>query len=214
MPSAPAFWDGFYAEHTHAGTGPVNRILIAEVDGLTPGTALDLGCAEGADAIWLAGRGWDVLGVDASRLAVERAHAHAERLGPGRRVRFVQHDLGTDFPPGRFDLVSAQFLHSPVAIPGERERILRRAAAAVAPGGHLLVASHWSVPSWHPAMPDPGHPVNLTLQSPAENLAALRLAKGEWAIVRDELSQIELVGPEGQAGLREDHVLHLRRLEA
>ncbi|MBY0687609.1 class I SAM-dependent methyltransferase [Microbacterium marinilacus] len=214
MPTAPVFWDGFYAEHTRAEQGPVNRILITETEGLTPGTALDLGCAEGADAIWLAQHGWDVLGIDASQIAVERAQAHAERIGHGERVRFAQHDLATDFPSGRFSLVSAQFLHSPVAVPGERERILRHAAEAVAPGGHLLVVSHWSVPSWHPAMPDPGHPVNLTVQSPEENLVALQLADEEWEIVRDELDRIELTSPEGRPGVREDHVLHLRRLDA
>jgi SAM-dependent methyltransferase len=214
MPSAPVFWDGFYTGHTRAEQGPVNRILIAEAEGLTPGTALDLGCAEGADAIWLAEHGWDVLGVDASQIAVERAQAHAARLGLGQRARFAQHDLGTDFPAGSFDLVSAQFLHSPVAVPGEREQILRRATEAVAPGGHLLVVSHWSVPSWHPAMPDPGHPVNLTLQSPEENLAALQLAEEEWEVVRDELDRIELTGPDGQPGVREDHVLLVRRLES
>ena len=214
MPTAPVFWDGFYTDHTRAEQGPVNRILISEGEWLAPGAALDLGCAEGADAIWLAQHGWDVLGVDASQIAVERAQAHADRLGLGQRARFAQHDLSTDFPPGRFDLVSAQFLHSPVAGRGERERILRRATEAVAPGGHLLVVSHWSVPPRHPPMPDPGHPINHTLQSPAENLAALQLAEGGWEVVRDELDRIELAGPEGRSGVREDHVLHLRRLES
>jgi len=214
MPTAPVFWDGFYTAHTRAEQGPVNRILVSEAEGLTPGTALDLGCAEGADAIWLAQRGWDVLGVDASQIAVERARAHADRQGVRQRARFAQCDLGRDFPPGSFDLVSAQFLHSPVAAPGERERILRRATEAVAPGGHLLVVSHWSVPSWHPPMPDPGHPTNLTLQSPGENLAALHLAEGGWELVRGELDRVEVAGPDGQPGIREDHVLHLRRVES
>ncbi len=212
MPSAPQFWDGFYADHTHAERGPVNRNLIAEVDGLEPGTALDLGCGEGADAIWLAEQGWRVLAVDASRTALERARVHAARLGLDERIDFVPHDLGSDFPTGEFDLVSAQFLHLPVAAPGEREQILHRAAQAVAPGGHLLVVSHWGVPPWHQGMPAIDHPVNLTLQSPEQNLAALQLAEGEWEIVRDELDTIELTGPEGEPGARQDHVLHVRRI--
>ncbi|MFT4296170.1 MAG: class I SAM-dependent methyltransferase [Micropruina sp.] len=211
MPSAPEFWDGFYADHTHAERGPVNRNLIAEVDGLEPGGALDLGCGEGADVLWLAERGWTVLGVDASATALDRARAHAERLGLAGRVTFAQHDLATSFPAGEFDLVSAQFLHSPVAAPGERERILNRAAAAVAPGGHLLVVSHWGVPPWHQGMPPVDHPVNLTLQSPEQNRAALQLADGRWQTVRDELDVVELTGPDGQPGTREDHVLHVRR---
>ncbi|MFT3862294.1 SAM-dependent methyltransferase [Micropruina sp.] len=212
MPSAPQFWDGFYAGHTHAERGPVGRHLIAEVSGLEPGTALDLGCGEGADAIWLAEQGWTVRAVDASRTALARARAHAVRLGLGERIDFAQHDLGSDFPAGEFDLVSAQFLHSPVAAPDERERILRRAGQAVTPGGHLLVVSHWGVPPWHQGLPAVDHPVNLALQSPEQNRAALQLADGQWEIVRDELDTIELTGPEGQPGARQDHVLHVRRI--
>jgi len=211
MPSAPEFWDGFYTTRTRSGHGPVNRTLIAETETLPPGDALDLGCGEGADAIWLAQQGWTVLGVDASGTALDRARTHAARRGVADRATFVQYDLGADFPAGLFDLVSVQFLHSPVAVPGEREEILRRAGEAVAPGGHLLIASHWRVPPWHPPMPDPGHPVNLAVPSPEENRAALRLADVAWDTVRDELDAIEVTGPDGQPGTREDHVLHLRR---
>ncbi len=211
MPSAQQFWDGFYAEHSRGEHAPVTRHLIAEVEALPPGSALDLGCGEGSDAIWLAEHGWNVTGVDVSETALARARAHSERLGLGDRTRFEQHDLGTDFPAGEFDLVSAQFLHSPVAAPGEREAILHRATQAVDPGGHLLVVSHWGAPSWHQGMPGTGHPVNLAIQSPEENRAALQLEPGEWETLRDELATVEMTGPEGQAGSREDHVLHLRR---
>ncbi|MDR1266317.1 MAG: class I SAM-dependent methyltransferase [Propionibacteriaceae bacterium] len=211
-PGAPEFWDGFYGQRTWSEHGPVTRHLVAEIGGLEPGTALDLGCGEGADAIWLAEHGWTVLGVDVAGIALERARAHAARLGLTERARFEQHDLGTDFPQGRFDLVAAQFLHSPVAVPGERESILRRAAEAVAPGGRLLVVSHWGLPPWHRGMPEGDHPVNLTLPSPEQNRAALRLAAGQWETLRDEIAAVELAGPEGQPGVRQDHVLHLRRI--
>lgn len=210
MPGARRFWDGFYADHTWSEHGPVNRHLVAELDGVEAGTALDLGCGEGADAIWLAEHGWRVTAVDVSGTALERGRAHAERLGLADRIAFERHDLGEDFPDGLFDLVSAQFLHSPVAQPGERERILHRATRSVRPGGCLLVVSHWGVPPWHRGMPDPGHPLNLALQSPEENRAALRLDEG-WEIVRDEVVGIEMTGPDGEPGTREDHVLHVRR---
>ena len=212
MPSAPVFWDAFYAEHLSSGLGPVNRLLVTEADGLAPGTALDLGSGGGADAIWLAQRGWTVLGVDASATALARARDHAARLGLDGRALFAQHDLGVDFPTGRFGLVSAQFLHSPVAGPGDRERMLRHATRAVAPGGHLIVVSHWRTPSWHRGMPQFDHPVNLTLQSPQENRDSLQLAAGEWTTVRDELDTLQVTSPEGRPGTREDHVLHLRRI--
>lgn len=213
MPSAEEFWDGFYSQYpARDEPGPANRSLVAEAYGLESGTALDLGCADGADAIWLAEHGWTVTAVDVAEPALARARAHAARHGIADRIRFERHDLATSFPAGEFDLVSAQFLHSPVAQPGERESILRRVARAVAPGGHLLVVSHWTVPPWHPGMPDLGHPVNLAVQSPQENRAALGLADDAWKTVRDELAVTEMTGPDGEPGTREDHVLHLQRI--
>lgn len=212
MPSAQEFWDGFYAQRGRDLPGPVNRHLIAEAEGLLPGTALDLGCADGADALWLAERDWTVTAVDVAQPAIERARAHAMRLGLAERIRLEPHDLTTSFPEGAFDLVSAQFLHSPVAAPGQREAILRRATESVAPGGHLLVVSHWTMPPWHPRMPDLGHPVNLEIQSPEQNLSALALEDDAWEILRDEVAATEMTGPDGQTGAREDHVLHLRRV--
>lgn len=214
MPSAQEFWDGFYTQHTWAEHGPVNRHLLAQVEQLTPGRALDLGCGEGSDTIWLAEHGWTVTAVDVSDTALERARVHADRLGLAGWTRFERHDLTVSFPPGEFDLVSAQFLHSPVAAPGQREAVLHRAAQAVAPGGHLLVVSHWAMPAWHQGMPATDHPVNLTVQTPQENRAALQLQDGAWRVVHDEVVAVEMTGPEGQPGTRHDHVLHVRRLQA
>lgn len=207
------FWDQMYATIGLTGHGSVNRYLISEVEQLTPGVALDLGCSQGLDAIWLAQHGWQVTGVDVSGIALERARANAAQLGLADRIVFEQHDLAVSFPGGVYDLVSAQFLHSPVAGPGERERILRRATEAVAPGGHLLVVSHQSVPAWHPSMPEglTEHPLNPITPTPEENLAALNLAEGQWESVRAETVAIEVTSPAGEPGIREDHVLHFRR---
>ncbi|MFF3442475.1 SAM-dependent methyltransferase [Streptosporangium sp. NPDC002721] len=207
------FWDKLYDSFGKGIQRDANRYLVGEAGGLAPGSALDLGCAQGADAIWLARNGWRVSAVDVSDVAIERARENATRAGLADRITFARHDLAVDFPKGTFDLVSAQFLHSPVAAPGERERILRCAAEAVAPGGHLLVISHQSVPSWHPKMPEglTEHPMNLTVQTPAENIAALRLADGEWETIRAETVVIEVTSPAGEPGIREDHLLHYRR---
>ncbi len=205
--SAQQFWDDFYAQHTGGEHSAVGSWLVAEVGALEPGTALDLGCGEGSDALWLADHGWSVLGVDVSATAVGRAGESAARLAQPGRVRFEQHDLASSFPEGTYGLVSAQFLHSPVAVPGEREGILGRAARAVAPGGHLLVVSHQGMPSW---MDEP--PAELTLPTPEETLAALCLTPGGWEIVTSATVVSDVPGPEGQPGIRSDHVLHLRRV--
>ena len=128
--SAPAVW-----------SGRPNRQLVVEAADLPPGTALDAGCGEGADAIWLAERGWQVTAVDFSRTALERGRAHAETRGRevADRIQWVHADLTAEPPGDRFDLVSAQYMHLP---PEPRRALFARLAAAVAPGGTLLVVGH------------------------------------------------------------------------
>ena len=69
------FWDERYATSPALWSGHVNAVVADEAGRLAPGTALDVGCGEGGDALWLAERGWQVLGVDVSRVALERAAA-------------------------------------------------------------------------------------------------------------------------------------------
>ena len=126
------FWDARYRESERIWSGEPNAALVREVADLEPGTALDLGCGEGADAIWLARRGWKVTAVDISGVALERAARYAVAEGV-EGIDWQRHDLGSSWPEGEYDLVSAHFLHSPGDMP--RESILRRAAAAVAPAG-------------------------------------------------------------------------------
>jgi SAM-dependent methyltransferase len=146
---AEDYWNGRYNEWAAMWSGRVNPILAREASILTPGTALDLGCGEGGDAIWLAHSGWKVTAVDVSTTALDRAHNHAAAAGVGENIQWQHQDLAEGFPSGEFDLVSAQFLHSPIEMP--RGEILRRAAAAVAPGGSLLVVGHFGAPPGAPA---------------------------------------------------------------
>lgn len=203
MPSAPQFWDGFYADHTHAERGPVNRNLIAEVDGLEPGTALDLGCGEGADAIWLAEQGWQVTGVDISPTAIRRASEAASGLEG--RARFVAADLSEWSDPATYDLVAATFLHSPVTF--DRTSALRRAADRVGPGGHLLVVSHAAVPPWAD-VPDGHHHRFL---SPSEEIDALDLDPAAWDVRIAEIRTRPATTPDGEQATLDDSVILLRR---
>lgn len=127
-------------------SGRVNVALAKLAEPMTPGRALDLGCGEGADAIWLAERGWRVTAVDISQTALDRAAADAAAGNVGERIDFRRHDLTESFPDGAYDLVSAQYLHS--TVPMDRIRLLRRAADAVARGGTLLIVDHAAAPPW------------------------------------------------------------------
>ncbi|WP_352244305.1 bifunctional NAD(P)/FAD-dependent oxidoreductase/class I SAM-dependent methyltransferase [Microtetraspora sp. NBRC 13810] len=202
--SGEEFWDARYGESERIWSGNANVILVREVSGMAPGDALDLGCGEGADAIWLARRGWRVTAADISGVALDRAAREAERAGVAGRVDWQRHDLGTSFPAGTFDLVSAHFLHSMTDMP--REEILRTAASAVAPGGILLVVGHAGPPPWEH---DHSH---VRLPTTDEVLRELRLPEGGWEVLLSEEYERSQTAPGGHAVTRQDNVLKVRRL--
>ncbi|MFI6168743.1 class I SAM-dependent methyltransferase [Nocardia sp. NPDC051052] len=203
--TAVEFWENFYQERERVWSGSPNFLLVREIEAAPAGSALDLGCAEGADAIWLAERGWRVTAVDVSETALGRARARAGEQGY-TDIDWQRHDLANTFPAGQFDLVTAQYLHSPVAKTDEREEILRRAAAAVAPGGQLLIVGHAEWPSWVAVPPHDVH-----FPTTAEVLDGLHLDPAEWTVEVDGLAEREQPGPEGQPGVRKDNVLRIRR---
>ncbi len=134
-----ADWDARYREKDDAiWSGRPNGRLVTEVGALAAGRALDVGCGEGADAIWLAQRGWDVTAVDVSPLAVERARAAGRRAGVV--VDWVCGDaLGAPFPGHSFDLVSLQYPALPKAA---GEGALQGLLDSVRPGGVVLAVYH------------------------------------------------------------------------
>ncbi|MEF2073021.1 class I SAM-dependent methyltransferase [Consotaella aegiceratis] len=146
------FWERRYQEQSSTSSGRPSAALTRFVEGRASGRALELGCAKGDDAVWLARQGWTVTAVDVSQTALGYARSNAETAGVADRIRFERHDLGQSFPDGTFDLVTACYLQSPVEFP--RAAILRRAAAAVAPGGMLLIATHGSVAPWSRSDPN------------------------------------------------------------
>jgi SAM-dependent methyltransferase len=141
-PHGQAHWDARYASRERIWSGQPNRQLVAEAASLPPGRALDAGSGEGADALWLAERGWRVTAVDVSPVALARAAAHAAERGDevASRIAWEHADVRTWSPQlAAYDLVSAQFLHP---APDVRPQVVRRLAAAVAPGGVLLYVGH------------------------------------------------------------------------
>ncbi|WP_406004739.1 class I SAM-dependent methyltransferase [Streptomyces sp. NBC_00637] len=201
-PAVRAQWDNRYAERQQLWSGRPNGALVAEVAGLTPGRVLDVGCGEGADALWLAGGGWDVTALEVSGVALERAAAHARDAGLA--VRWVHAELTeAALPPASFDLVSAQYpalLRTPDAA---AERAL---LAAVAPGGVLLLVHHAGMDTRqaHDSGFDPADYV-------WPSMVADRLDDG-WEVEVDE--QRPRVAPDGGAGAHhtDDLVLRVRRL--
>jgi SAM-dependent methyltransferase len=134
-----AEWDERYSEGDGTRwSGRPNGRLLAEVASLSPGRALDVGCGEGADAIWLARSGWTVTAIDISEVAVIRAREAAELTGAV--VEWVCGDaLQTPFPAGSFDLVSMQYPALPKAA---GEAAVRALLGTVRPGGLLLAVYH------------------------------------------------------------------------
>jgi SAM-dependent methyltransferase len=200
-PEVQAEWDGRYAEREQVWSGQPNGALVAEVAGLTPGRVLDVGCGEGADAVWLAGGGWEVTGLDVSGVALERAAAHARHAGVV--VRWVHAGLAeAALPPASYDLVSAQYpalLRTPDAA---AERAL---LAAVAPGGVLLLVHHAGMDT------HAGHESGF---DPADYVwppMVTALLDDDWEVELDE--QRARIAPDGGAGARavDDLVVRARR---
>jgi SAM-dependent methyltransferase len=202
-PTVQAAWDGRYAEREQLWSGQPNGALVAEVAGLTPGKVLDVGCGEGADAVWLASCGWDVTALEVSGVALERAVGHARDAGVA--VHWVHAGLEeAGFPPASFDLVSAQYpalLRTPDAT---AERAL---LAAVAPGGVLLLVSHAGMDT-HQPHDDAFDPANYVWPS-----MVAALLTDDWLVEVDE-QRPRIAPPESGAGAHhaEDLVLRVRRL--
>lgn len=145
-------WNERYRAAT-VWSGEPNEALVAHVPRLDgeAGTradasahrALDLGCGEGADALWLASQGWDVTGVDWAGVALDRAREAAAESG--LHARFVEGEatdgafLASLSPTGTFDLITVGFMHPE---PEERAEIFAHLPGLVAPGGHLFVLTH------------------------------------------------------------------------
>jgi 2-polyprenyl-3-methyl-5-hydroxy-6-metoxy-1,4-benzoquinol methylase len=202
-----AFWEERYRGHHRRGhERRPNRQLVAEAGDLAPGTALDAGCGEGGDAVWLASRGWRVTAVDFVGTALRRALEYAESRGDdiSSRIDWVAADLGAWTPPeGHFDLVSTQYVHLPEARTTE---MYRRLAASVAPGGTLLVVGH--------------HPSDLQTtisrgSAPDLYVTAEETATGldpdRWDIAVAEARPLPATDPDGHEITVHDAVLRARK---
>ena len=195
-------WEEQYRSKQTPWSGEPNLPLAAEAVDLPPGAALDVGCGEGADAIWLACRGWRVTAVDVSPTALERAAGHAAAAGV--EVDWRRADV-TDWVPEEkaYDLVTSHFAH----LGGNpRQGVIARLVAAVAPGGTLLLVGH-----------DVGDQAALARRTHgpdayfvAEEVAA-SLDAGEWDVLVAEVRPREEKAHGGAVETVHDAVLVARR---
>jgi len=200
VPMGAQFWDDMYSSRDQVFSGRANGVLVTEVTDLPPGRALDVGCGEGADARWLAQRGWQVTAVDISKTALDRAAATDPDVAG--RVTWTAMDLTRTPPPARaFDLVSAQYfpLSRQAGDAGPRGLV-----AAVAPGGTLLVASH--DPADLP--PDTDHGFDPADYWHPHDIAAL--LGDDWTVLVDGTRPRTTAAPPGTHHMN-DTVLRARR---
>lgn len=215
---AASAWDERYRSKARLWSGKPNPQLVREAGGLRPGKALELGCGEGADAIWLAQQGWSVTAVDVSSVALERARSHelaelaresvhASNGTLESRITWQQADLTQWHPGNSYDLVTSQFLHSQEL---DWRVPLRAAASAVKAGGTLLVVGH------HPDRLPPwgnDHHQHLDMFYTGDQLVQeLGLDQPGWQVEVLTSRERPVTGPEGQEATIADVVLRATRL--
>ena len=199
--SSEQFWEERYRNMSTPPSGRPTAKLVEYAADLPLGRSLDLGCSRGDDVIWLASRGWQAMGVDVSATALAVAADRAKAAGVSDRVQWERHDLTVSFPKAEFDLVTALYFQSPVEFP--RAEVLRKAAAAVAPGGVFLLVEHSTAAPWSWK----GHTPFSTVE---ETLASLQLDQS-WEPIFVGAPEREAKGPQGQTAMVLDNVLVLRK---
>jgi len=199
-------WDERYRSSSAIWSGDPNPQLVSEVSGLTPGSALDVGCGEGADAIWLTEHGWHVTAVDISSVALEHARAAEVNAHLDWGIDWRHVNVVAEPPPTLFyDLISAQFMH---LLPIPREVLFRGLAEAVKPGGTLLIVGHDPSDLQTTARRPPNPEVFYTAAHVAELLPPQR-----WEIVATATRARSATDPTGQTITVHDAVLRARKRE-
>jgi SAM-dependent methyltransferase len=198
-----AYWEEHWRRADPSGAGsvgghPPNPYLARELGELAPGTALDAGCGAGAEAIWLASRGWQVTAVDISSEVLAGAVERGTAGGTSDQVRWVEADLSRWEPGTRFDLVTTHYAHP--AMP--QLEFYDRIARWVAPGGALLIVGHLHTDG------AAGPPAEASATAAA---ITARLDETTWEVVTAEECHRTLVGQAGRSSALHDVVVRAIR---
>jgi 2-polyprenyl-3-methyl-5-hydroxy-6-metoxy-1,4-benzoquinol methylase len=199
------FWEGRWSQvlREHADQvahRPPNARLIAEVENLRPGLALDAGCGHGSDTLWLATRGWQVTAVDFSATALAHARSMAESMGTdiAKRIDWVEGDLATWTPqPDHYDLATCLYVH----VAGSLQEMVRRMATGVASGGTLFLVGHRPIDPVTGAATAAAGQVQVSVDA---TVAVLDRGRWEFIVAEDR--------PRAMAGTGVDAVICVRRL--
>lgn len=206
------YWDQIWQGERAAAMGDsqANPHLIHEVSDLAPGTALEAGCGAGAEAIWLATRGWQVTGADIAAGALERAAERATVSGVADRVQWVQADLSAWVPDTQYDLVTTHYAHP--AMP--QLEFYDRIATWVAPGGTLLIVGHLHHDPTEGQAQGHGHGGEAPPASASATAATItaRLDPSVWDVVTAQESHRTMAGPGGHETTIHDVVVRATRL--
>lgn len=169
----PKFWNDLWADIEDCGSGS-DQILAEQVERLTPGRAMEIGCGTGGNAVWLAKNGWRVTAVDHSVVAIEKGKQLAAEQGVN--VEFVVADASTYQPQSQYDLITCFYIQ---LFPPQRANLLAILSKALVPGGTLLFISH------DKASPPAGWSEEdlLSLTTPEEIVAELPELQIEQALV-------------------------------
>jgi SAM-dependent methyltransferase len=210
------YWDQVWhgARGTAMGSSAANPHLVREVGDLAPGTALEAGCGAGAEATWLAGRGWQVTAVDVAEEPLALAADRAAAAGVAGRVQWVRADLTTWQPDAPYDLVTTHYAHP--AMP--QLEFYDRIAAWVAPGGTLLVVGHLGGHEHEPGHErrhghahEHGHDGPPAEASVTAADITARLDPAAWEVQTAEESEQAVPGGEGREATLHDVVVRARR---
>jgi SAM-dependent methyltransferase len=199
---AESEWNERYASREQMWSGRPNATLTQEASSLTPGRALDVGAGEGADAIWLALRGWTVTGLELSGVAIERAQGHAAR----EQVHVDWHHAGlldATLDPGAFDLVTVHYL----GVPRSPENLAETALISlVAVGGTFLMVQHAF---------DEHHPAHHAGRNPHDTVSiesVVAVMGRSWKVLVNEDREREAPASGAGSHHRNDQVLRAIRL--
>ncbi|GAA1619986.1 MULTISPECIES: bifunctional 2-polyprenyl-6-hydroxyphenol methylase/3-demethylubiquinol 3-O-methyltransferase UbiG [Brevibacterium] len=221
VPGSVEEWENRYSGAEAVWSGRPNVALVDVVTDLdlTPGRSLDVGSGEGADAIWLAGRGWQAAGIDLSPTAITRSRVAAETAGADAdfAVANLVDWAAADDHRGAYDLVTGCFLHT--RLPDTRADLMRHLGELVSPGETLILISHATVPPWAAREDsehgEAGHEHGLDgdFSTPEEDFTLLTAGGSRpWECVLAETRNRPVTGPDGTETELDDGILVARKV--